>query len=180
MRSCPYALFQYPISLLFFAVRVRGVFSCADALEKRRAAARKPVLLCLGRAEIRCFHARLYRAGLCLRAAGGEISSRPQARKAFSHALGHLQPRSSGLLQVCGLLPLRLQRAHGTETPAAPCSAAHRHQLLHFSDPQLCGGCLPRRGEGAAEFHRPCRLCRHVPAAYRGAHRALRRHRRAA
>ncbi len=31
-----------------------------------------------------------------------------------------------------------------------PRGAAHRHQLLYVSDPQLCGGRLPRRREGAA------------------------------
>ena len=108
MRSQPYAVFQYPLPFLFPALRVRALFPCTDALEKYRAAARKPVLLRLGRAEIRCFHARVHRAGLCACPTGGEIPGGPRAREALSDALARVQSGTSGLLQVRGLLPLRL------------------------------------------------------------------------
>ena len=57
------------LSLLLSACGAADLLCSAAAAEKRGAAARKPLFLCLGRAEIYAAHARLHRAGLWFRPA---------------------------------------------------------------------------------------------------------------
>ena len=64
-----YALFQRSLSLLLSACGAADLLCSAAAAEKRGAAARESLFLCLGRAEIYAAHARLHRAGLWFRPA---------------------------------------------------------------------------------------------------------------
>ena len=64
-----YALFQRSLSLLLSACGAADLLCSAAAAEKRGAAARKSLFLCLGRAEIYAAYARLHRAGLWFRPA---------------------------------------------------------------------------------------------------------------
>ena len=100
----------------------------------------------MGRAAVCGVHGHRHRAGLCLRPAGGEVpADAPQGR---SSACGP-PPSSVSVCWAIASTPTFSSAAStvspGLSLPAAPCGAAHRHQLLHLPDSQLRRRCLPGR-----------------------------------